>query len=313
MNILVINHSTENCGVHQYGKRVGKILEKSKDHNFFYYEMESHSELDEKIKQHDPQAIIYNHLNSTMPWVTESTTSILRDQGLVQYLLVHNLYYSNFFDYYLHQDPYWKQTDERNFSILRPLPFYKKVPENINDDIIRIGSFGFGLTNKYYHEICRVINEEFAKKYVEINLHLTVGKFCGDTLNIPLVTEMCNQAITNSNIKLNITTDFISDHDLLNFLSKNDLNVFFYENYLNYNGISSVIDYALAVQKPIAINQSNMYSHILDVNPSICVENNHLINIMKNGFTPLQEKYDSWSHEKFIHKMSTILEKTIKI
>lgn len=50
MNILVINHSTESCGVHQYGKRVGKILEKSKENNFFYYELESHRELDEKNK-----------------------------------------------------------------------------------------------------------------------------------------------------------------------------------------------------------------------------------------------------------------------
>lgn len=50
-----------------------------------------------------------------------------------------------------------------------------------------------------------------------------------------------------------------------------------------------MIDYALAVQNPIAINRSNMYSHILDVEPSICVEDNYLIDIIKNGFTPLQK------------------------
>lgn len=93
--------------------------------------------------------------------------------------------------------------------------------------MIKIGSFGFGLTNKYYHEICRVVNEQFEEESVEINLHLTAGKFCGNTLNIPLVAQMCNETITNSNIKLNITTDFISDNDLLKFLSNNDLNVFF--------------------------------------------------------------------------------------
>jgi hypothetical protein len=32
MNVFVVNHSVENCGVYQYGKRVGKILEKSKKH-----------------------------------------------------------------------------------------------------------------------------------------------------------------------------------------------------------------------------------------------------------------------------------------
>jgi hypothetical protein len=313
MNILVINHSTESCGVHQYGKRVGKILEKSKENNFFYYELESHRELDEKIKQHNPHAIIYNHLGGTMPWVTKETTSVLRNQGIVQHLLVHNLHYSTFFDYYLHQDPYWKSVDEKNFAIPRPLPFYEKTSNIKNDDVIKIGSFGFGLTNKYYHEICRVVNEQFEEESVEINLHLTAGKFCGNTLNIPLVAQMCNETITNSNIKLNITTDFISDNDLLKFLSNNDLNVFFYENYSCYNGISSVIDYALAVQKPIAINRSNMYSHILDVEPSICVEDNYLIDIIKNGFTPLQKKYNSWTHEKFIHRLNEILKKTIEV
>jgi hypothetical protein len=85
--------------------------------------------------------------------------------------------------------------------------------------------------------------------------------------------------------------------------------VFFYQNYHDYNGISSVIDYALAVEKPIAINKSSMYSHITNTNPSICVEDNYFKEIISNGFLPLKERKDSWSNENFIDTIETILEK----
>ncbi len=308
MNILILNHSEKQCGVYQYGKRIGNILEKSTNHKFVYLELNSHKDLDDKISEYNPQAIIYNWTGGTMSWVTPETVNILREKNIKQFLLVHNVGYATFFDYYLHQHPYWQFTDDKNFAIPRPLPFYNKSEFKKSDDIIRIGSFGFGLLNKYYNEICRIVNEQFDNENVELRLHLTTGTFAGTTQNIPLVSQLCQQNITKPNISLNITTDFISDEELLNFLAGNDLNIFFYEDYPTYNGISSVIDYALAVQKPLAINKSSMYSHLLDTKPSICVEDNSLIDIMNNGFIPLQEKYDSWTHEKFIHTLETIIE-----
>lgn len=308
MNILIINHSEKQCGVYQYGKRVGNVLEKSTNHQFVYLELNSHKDLDDKIVEYNPHAIIYNWTGGTMSWVTPETVDVLRNKNIKQFLLVHNLGYATFFDYYLHQHPYWKLTDDRNFAIPRPLPFYVKRNIEKSKNTIRIGSFGFGLLNKYYNEICRIVNDQFDNVNVELRLHLTTGTFAGATQNIPLVSQMCRQNITKSNISLNITTDFISDDELLDFLANNDLNIFFYENYSTYNGISSVIDYALSVQKPIAINKSSMYEHLLDVNPSICVEDNSLPTIINNGFAPLQEKYNSWTNEKFIHTLETIIE-----
>jgi hypothetical protein len=56
-----------------------------------------------------------------------------------------------------------------------------------------------------------------------------------------------------------------------------------------------------------------MFSHIWDAQPSICVENNSLLNIINNGFAPLEEKYNSWTHKKFIHTLETIIEKTFEV
>ncbi|NBP01134.1 MAG: hypothetical protein EBU90_13555, partial [Proteobacteria bacterium] len=67
----------------------------------------------------------------------------------------------------------------------------------------------------------------------------------------------------------------------------------------------------LSVKKPIAICRSNMFSHIIDVTPSICVEDTDLVDIMNNGFLPLQEKYDSWSHKNFIDNIEMIVEKLL--
>ena len=50
-----------------------------------------------------------------------------------------------------------------------------------------------------------------------------------------------------------------------------------------------------------------MFSHIMDVNPSICIENNSLTNIISNGFSPLEGKYNSWTNENFIQNIETII------
>ena len=308
MNILIINHDVKQCGVYQYGKRVGNILEKSDKHNFVYLELNSYDQFDQNLKKYNPEFIIYNWTGGTLPWITPDTVSNLRKQNIHQFLLVHNeSNYSQFFDGYLHQHPYWPE-GERDFAIARPLPFYDKNQNIRNDGIIRIGSFGFGLVNKYFHEVCRVVNEQFYNQKVELRLHLTSGVFAGSNQNIDLVQQMCHQNITSPNIRLNITNDFIDDGELLDFLGGNDLNIFFYQQYPNYNGISSVIDYALAVQKPLAINKSSMYAHIVDAQPSICVEDNSLQNIIDNGFAPLQEKHDSWSNKNFIDTIEKIFE-----
>jgi hypothetical protein len=309
MNILIINHLEKYCGVYQYGKRVSDILIQSKTHNFIYLELESHQQLNGEIEKYSPDFIIYNWTGGTMPWVTPETVQTLRESGILQFLLVHNTWnYSLFFDGYFHQHPYWKNVDNKNFAIPRPLPFFNTKREIKKSNSIKIGSFGFGLINKYFNEVCRIVNEQFADDLVEIRLHLTSGTFAGPNQNISYIKELCHSNITQPNISLNITTDFISDEELLDFLFENDLNVFFYQDYSDYNGISSVIDYALAVEKPIAINKSSMYSHIIDVHPSICVEDRSLSSIIKDGFSPLKNKKDSWSSENFIYTFENILE-----
>jgi hypothetical protein len=309
MNIFVVNHSVENCGVYQYGKRVGKILEKSKKNNFIYLELDTEEEFRKQLSTYSPEIIIYNYLSGTMPWMNEILAQELREFGIVQMLLVHNVNYSTFFDYYLHQNPDYTD-DNKNFAICRPLFDYDS--NLIEDtDVLKIGSFGFGFRVKYFDEICRVVNEQLYDRNVEIRLHLTHSHFCENANDIQGIKQECLSRITSPNIKLTMTHDFLTDIEMLDFLSQNDLNIFFYQDYPSYNGISSTIDYALSVKKPIAICKSRMFSHIMNVEPSICVEDNYLLDIINNGFSPLKEKYEKWTNIKFIDRIEKIIGEVI--
>ena len=301
MNVFIINNSAQNCGVYQYGKRFGSIASKSKKYNFMYYEVNSEEEFIKLYEIHKPKAVIYNYLAGTMPWLSGRIIQTCRDQGVKQYTIVHNSHYDGF-DYYLHQNPYHPHVDDRNFALARPLFDYQSPKIKGDDDTLHIGSFGFGFKCKYIDNICKIVNEQFSDRKVQINLHLTESHYSTNWDTIQTIKQDCFNQITHDNIKLNITHDFLTDEEMLNFLSKNDLNIFFYEKYPDnyYNGISSTIDYALSVKKPLAICESNMFSHIWDVKPSICVEHNSLSSIIENGFAPLEEKYNLLTNEKFL-------------
>ncbi len=308
MNIFIINNTAQNCGVYQYGKRFGSILSKSKKYNFMYYEVNSKEEFIKLYKLHKPEGIIYNYVSETMPWLTGDLIHNCRNEAVKQYAIVHNTHYHGF-DYYLHQNPYHPHVDDRNFALARPLFDYQFPKIKKDDDTLHIGTFGFGFKSKYIDQICKTVNEQITDRKVQINLHLTESHYYPNWDIIGAIKQDCFKQITNNNIKLNITHNFLNDEEILNFLYKNDLNIFLYENYGDrYNGISSAIDYALSVKKPLAICESNMFSHIWDVQPSIRIENNSLINIINNGFDPLEDKYNSWTNENFINILENIIE-----
>lgn len=302
--VLIVNHNVQNCGVQQYGKRVSDICKKSTNYIFRYVEINSYDELLFSINQSNPSAIIYNYVPSTLPWLNSSILNDIRNLGIKQGNIIHNAEYGGF-DFYLHQNPYYNNNNN-NFALLRPLFEYNPKYIEKENDIIQIGTFGFSGKHKFIHEICRAVSEEFINKKVQLNLHITKGFYSSDIFEE--VKQECLSIVQNKNISVKFTNNFLTNEQMLDFLYNNDLNIFFYENYSFYNGISSTIDYALSVKKPIAICKSNMFSHIIDVNPSICVEDMDLNDIIKNGFHPLEEKHNSWSHKNFIKNIENIME-----
>lgn len=312
--VLVVNHKIKNCGVYQYGKRCASILTDDNlknigNRSYYYLEAENEEELTRSINDIEPKIVLFNHLNGTMPFLDQKIVSDLRKNKIIQGTFVHNVGYNTMFDFFLHQDPDYKDS-ENNYHILRPLFKFDDFSEKeSNDDVFRIGSFGFGFNVKKYDSLCAIVNSQFSnsEKQVEINLHLTLSHFCDNSQMIKSVIQSCKNQITNNNIHLNITTEFMSDEDVLKFLNKNDVNVFLYHYYSSYNGISSVIDYALSCKKPFAVCKSNMFSHVNKVTPSICVEDQSLIDVIKNKLTPVQHLIEAWNRPNFKLRIEQIL------
>jgi len=178
MTVFLVNHKVKNCGVYQYGKRVASILSKSKNLLVHYLEMDDSNDFLTQVNIHNPSVIVYNHLTGTMPWVDTTFVNQLRQRGIKQGTIVHNVAYSTFFDFYLHQDPNYN-VHQNNYKLLRPLFEYNKSVA-VDPHKIKIGSFGFGFASKQYEQLCACVRDNFLRTNVpvELRLHLTHSHFC---------------------------------------------------------------------------------------------------------------------------------------
>lgn len=306
-NILFINHKEKQCGVYQYGYRIAMILQKSTAYNFIYCEVEHEIEFDDLIWEHSPIAVFYNYHIATMGWVNDFILEEYPD--IKHYGIYHegNDAMKISFDYYLNTDS--TTLDVRNkFSLPRPL-FEDFQMEYVKNSVPIIGSFGFGFNNKGFERLCSMVNEQFDEAV--IRLHIPFSHY-GDSEGHSArgIVSKCVELLTKPTINLVATHDFLSDHEVLDFLAQNTLNAFLYDEMPN-RGLSSVIDYALSVNVPIAITNTDMFRHIKNTYPSIVIENTSLKDIIEAGTIPLKQYKNMWSNDNLIKKCEHILDKTL--
>lgn len=290
--ILILNHKQPECGIYQYGKRFADLCLRSRKYQFVYKEIEDQNELEAAITECNPALCIYN------------TWGVFPSNRTISATIVHNSIHPGF-NFYLHQNPDHIQSNG-HFPLPRPLMEYKSklLPESP----IRIGSFGFRFAWKQLDRLCQVVNTEDWDGPVELCLHLTKAFYSTDNLELKDVEALCTKQLTNPHVSLKLSHEFLNEKALLDFLGSNHLNIFLYDTYPFYNGISSVIDYAISVKRPIAICDSNMFSHIRYVTPSILIEESSLRQILNNGFAPLENKYNSWKPEAAVQQIEEILD-----
>ena len=298
--VIFANHKEMQCGVHEYGLNVYNNIQHSKNFDIIYAEAEKGKEFVEHLKKHpDLYAIIYNYYPSTMSWLDQKTLDE-RSKYVKQFILVHETGTPEA-DGYIHLDPTYEE-HYNHFKTVRPLLQYDgSYPSN---DIPTIGSFGFGFGNKGFPEIVQRVNEEFDE--ARIKLVIPFAKFGdSDGKSAKSIASICRNIPLKSGIRLEISHNFLGTADVLKFLASNDINAFFYHPSYG-RGISSVIDYALSVRRPIAITKSYQFKH-LDNYP-IHIEDLNLVDILAQGVTPLEPIYKLWSRENLIKDYEKILE-----
>lgn len=302
MNVLFLNHKIVNCGVYQYGKRLFEILEKDQIIRYIYREIDSEAEYRAVLQDISHfQYIIYNYHCSTMPWL--NAYNIQRKAKNIG--LPHESQHG-FFDVVCELDPTCPESVNR-FSIPRPI-YENVVPCDAStksvDYFIRytkghnvpiIGSFGFGFENKGFHKVVKMVNEQYDEAVIKFVI--PIAHFDPNPHTVYTMKQLCMNENVKPGITLMITHEFFSNADILTFLRSNTINLFLYDTMYG-RGISSAIDYALSVKKPIAISDSFMFRHIYS--DDICLYKRsieHCIQHSEKYLLPFCEKY---SHAKMI-------------
>lgn len=313
MIVLFVNHKIENCGVYQYGYRLYQILQKSKANQYIYGEVDCFTEYLQLVQQHNPTVILYNYHGSTMSWLNKRT---IRPYGLnigIPHESEHNMFHM-----ILSLDP---QITETANVVTIPRPIYEDVQAitqnhaiqdaeianfihyNEGEEVPIFGSFGFGFLNKGFDKIVRLINNQYEKAIIK--LVVTFAHFDPNRdYNIHTVNHLCHAANQNPNIKLMITNKFFSNEEILLFLESNTANLFLYDP-MPGRGISSVIDYAMSVNKPFMISDSCMFRHVYS--DDICVYKTKMREAIEHSKNKLPEWLETHSHAAMIQKVDQVV------
>ena len=309
--VLYINNKKQKCGVYEFGRMVGEALEDSKKHHFRYLECDSWDEYQDVYNREKPDVVFYNYISLTMPWVVGKSHRVQAIQiGMVHE--VHQEYADSLddsiFDYHVVADP---TLILRNPRVYKTGRFVSKFTSKPNTNAVTtIGSFGFATSGKGFERIIDQVQKEY--DHAHIRLNISFSKFIDeDGSAARSLAESLKKKITKDGITLAVSHDHLSEPELLDFLAGNNLNVFFYD-YQMGRGISSVTDWALAVDRPIAITRSSMFRHLATVNPSIFIEDRSLKEIINDRGVQLKALREEWSKDNLIWDYERITDDVLR-
>ncbi|MEX6687369.1 hypothetical protein QTN47_07680 [Danxiaibacter flavus] len=305
--VLFVSHANLQCGVHEFGNNIGNALSKSTLNRFVYVECSNMGDLNSAIAEHSPIAIIYNYHPSTLPWVTKNA---IRNIPVPQIGIVHEVTQeiadnltNKLFDYHIAADPTLLLKNPIVFKTGRLVPGYENkfaLPE-----VPVIGSFGFATPNKGFEDIVKGVQHEFDEAVIRFNIpSADFGDKDGSKARE--LVEKCKAIITKPGIKLVVTHDFLSQAGILDFLAQNSINVFLYQDKFG-RGLSSTVDYALAVGRPLAISDSLMFRHLHSLEPSIVYGEKGIKEIMNQDASGLAELKRNWDAENLIWEYNRII------
>ena len=332
--ILFVSHKKAQCGVYEFGKNITDVLQHSRRYQFIRVECSSLIELQTAITENAPAGIIYNYMPSVLPWVATRIGPKLYKSNIAsipipQIGIIHEItqrvadtatnykkrllfggtsHLSNsLFDFYIAPDPTLLLRNPLVYKTGRLIPLYQNNFPLPSKPVI--GSFGFGTPKKGFEKIVQLVQQEFDEAVIRFNIPAADFGDDKDGVKARSIAEKCKSLITKPGVQLIVTHDYMDNKAMLDFLAKNTVNMFLYEHdTTSGKGLSSAVDNAIAVQRPIAISDSVTFRHVFDVDPSICVIKNNLKTIIQNGFAPLEKHYNEWNAENLLWEYERILD-----
>jgi len=291
-NVAILTGSKQECGIYYYARNLHNMLKESKQNNYMLFTCDSESEMQSICKEHSIDVIVYNWHPTTMSWIRQSTIDnnnirqfmIIGHEGKFETIHFHNL------EHYITIDVTEKETQTLHPGV-RPVILYDDIQYSAPGEFLKIGTSGIGQNNKNLHKIIDIVNKQF-DEYVELNVHFSPGFYT--PLKKSGITQLIetNKRRAKSNVKINYTLEKFSERDLISWLNNNDINIYYYETF-NAVGVSSSIDRALSARKPIGVNRSNFFRHI--ISDEINIEKTPIKTIVNHGLKPIERFYDMWN------------------
>jgi hypothetical protein len=271
---LFINPEQEQCGVFQYGLRLFSILQMSQQLSCTYVKCPDAVKL-AWLDEFD--IVIYN----VHPGVRNAIQSAPFPIKAKQVGIYHDGSFDRPFDLWLFSDPTSAGLGNVR-AIGRPLPQWNSTPkkERVSENVT-IGLSG--LIGAWATTMVETVLQQLPN--ANIRLHLAASDHCDPAGELACQIGGRCKALGNLG-QVEVDHDFKTEEALLRWLENNDMNCYI-RTPVTSNGISSALDLALAVKRPIAINKHNMFRHIWRTTPQVCVENSSLKDILEMGNTPL--------------------------
>ncbi len=312
MKVLFVSTPPRQCGVHSFGAATFDALSRSQRLQLTLLELPTTADPEQFVRRvHElaPDVVLYNWHQYVMPWLTADVLMRLRwELPFVQHVgLVHDE--APPFPQMaaiIHSDPTFQETP-REFRVRRLLP---TVAERPAPQGIVVGSFGFASDRKGFQRVVKQTCAEF--ETATVRLHMPANHY-GDPEGAEArrIADEC-KALARPGITVEVTSDFKAPAQLIEWLAGNSINCFFYENWHKVSGVSSVLDYALAARRPIAVTDCLMFRHLTQFCPSIRIEANSLREVLAAGTKPLEPVLHDWTEANVIADYERIFDAVAK-
>ncbi len=309
--VLFVNYEERQCGVYQYAKNLLEALSKSEKYRFDYAGVRSIEDIDSHANNSDYAAIIYNYHPQTLTFINPQMPRRYKQANIA---VMHEMTQAEadtmpdgFFQYYVMGDPTLVENNPAVFKTGRLILPFKKTTKP--PDTVTIGTFGFSVQSKGYHNLIDAVQDEFNEAIIRIHVPSN-GIIDANGDNARQRIEECRQRIRKPGVKIEASHQFLDRDAMLDFLAGNTLNAFLYD-YLEVAGISSSPDHALAVRRPMVISKSIMFRHLWSVYPAITIEDSSLREVIENGIEPFVHLYQLWTEETIRSEYEQILDKIL--
>lgn len=297
MNIAFITNPSVQCGVAQYGLDIVAALQGFSRHTVTSYPLADRHDFEAaRADIAAADLALYNYHPTTLGFLTKAG---IHSVGNPAVGLLHEFDYStaytalaDHFRYRIAPDPSLVSRVPGLWSVPRIVP---QIPVAAPDnDVFTIGSFGFATPGKNYEEIVRLAARHFAR--ARVRLHIPNSFYCDkDGRLAKEVITRCRQ-MTDGRVELAFSGEYLSPEELVAFLAGNDLNIFLYDNQSG-RGISSVLDYALAAERPLALSNSAMFRHVRTFAPELFLDISPLDRILNDGAGSCRRLKALWTPE----------------